>query len=89
MGDSFGGNVVMAMSQEIANRNWQPVSKLVLLSPCVDNAFTRRDAMKALQPLDQMIKLERIETIMEGWQGELPPHPSMGESHIRRLDSIP
>lgn len=76
MGDSFGGNVVMAMSQEIANRNWQPVSKLVLLSPCVDNAFTRRDAMKALQPLDQMIKLERIETIMEGWQGELPPtHP--------------
>ena len=32
--------------------------------------------MKALQPLDQMIKLERIETIMEGWQGELPPtHP--------------
>ena len=25
MGDSFGGNVVMAMSQEIANRNWQPV----------------------------------------------------------------
>lgn len=76
MGDSFGGNVVMAMSQEIANRNWQPVSKLVLLSPCVDNAFMRRDAMKALQPLDQMIKLERIETIMEGWQGELPPtHP--------------
>lgn len=76
MGDSFGGNVVMAMSQEIAKRNWQPVSKLVLISPCVDNAFTRLDAMKALQPLDQMIKCERIETIINGWRGELPPtHP--------------
>lgn len=76
MGDSFGGNVVMAMTQEIAKRQWQPVSKLVLLSPCVDNAFTRRDAMKALQPLDQMIKRERIETIIGGWRGELSPyHP--------------
>jgi acetyl esterase/lipase len=46
------------------------------MSPCVDNAFTQRDKMLALQPLDVMIKLERIETIMGGWQGELPPtHP--------------
>ena len=52
------------------------MSALVLLSPCVDNAFTRRDEMKALQPLDKMIQLERIETIMEGWRGELPAkHP--------------
>ena len=76
MGDSFGGNVAMAMTEEIARRRWQPVSALVLLSPCVDNAFTRRERMVALQPLDTMIKLERIETIMGGWQGELPPtHP--------------
>ena len=76
MGDSFGGNVAMAMTQEIALRGWPSVSALVLLSPCVDNAFTRRDRMVALQPLDTMIKLERIETIMGGWQGELPPtHP--------------
>ena len=76
MGDSFGGNVAMSMTQEIAHRGWQPVSALVLLSPCVDNAFTCREAMKALQPLDQMIKLERVETIMGGWQGELSPmHP--------------
>ena len=76
MGDSFGGNVVMAMTQEIVKRKWQPVSTLVLLSPCVDNAFTRRDAMKALQSLDQMIKRERIETIIGGWRGELSPyHP--------------
>ena len=76
MGDSFGGNLAMSLTQEIAKRGLQPVSALVLMSPCVDNAFTRRDAMKALQPLDRMIKLERIESIMGGWQGELPPtHP--------------
>lgn len=76
MGDSFGANMAMSMTQEIAKRGLQPVSALVLMSPCVDNAFTRRDAMVALQPLDEMIKLERIEQIMGGWQGELPPtHP--------------
>lgn len=76
MGDSFGGNMAMSMTQEIAKRGLQPVSGLVLMSPCVDNAFTRRDAMVALQPLDEMIKLERVEQIMGGWQGELPPtHP--------------
>lgn len=76
MGDSFGGNVAMMMVQEIAKRKLQPISTLVLLSPCVDNAYSRREAMKALQPLDQMIKLERVEMLMGGWQGELPPtHP--------------
>lgn len=76
MGDSFGGNVAMTMTQEIAKRGLKPVTGLVLMSPCVDNAFTQRDKMLALQPLDVMIKLERIETIMGGWQGELPPtHP--------------
>ena len=76
MGDSFGGNVAMSMTQEIAKRGWQPVSGLVLMSPCVDNAFTQRDQMLALQPLDEMIKLERIESIMGGWQGELSAkHP--------------
>ena len=68
--------MAMSMTQEIAKRGWQPVSALVLMSPCVDNAFTRRDQMVALQPLDEMIQLERIETIMGGWRGELPPtHP--------------
>ena len=76
MGDSFGGNVALSMTQEIAKHGWQPVSALVLMSPSVDNAFTRRDEMKALQPLDEMIKLERMETIMGGWRGELPAtHP--------------
>lgn len=76
MGDSFGGNVAMSMTQEIAKRGLKPVTGLVLMSPCVDNAFTQRDKMLALQPLDVMIKLERIETIMGGWQGELPStHP--------------
>ncbi|MBQ5958338.1 MAG: alpha/beta hydrolase fold domain-containing protein [Bacteroidales bacterium] len=76
MGDSFGGNVAMGLCQEIAHRGWQPVSDLVLLSPCVDNAFTRRDQMKALQHLDIMIKRDRVETIMGGWRGELPAtHP--------------
>lgn len=76
MGDSFGANMAMSMTQEIAKRVLQPVSALVLMSPCVDNTFSRRDAMVALQPLDEMIKLERIEQIMGGWQGELPPtHP--------------
>ena len=76
MGDSFGGNVAMTMAQEIAKRGLKPVTALVLLSPCVDNAFSQRDKMLALQPLDVMIKLERIETIMGGWQGELPStHP--------------
>ena len=76
MGDSFGANMAMSMTQEIAKRGMQPVSGLVLMSPCVDNAFTRREAMVALQPLDEMIKLERIEQIMGVWQGELPPtHP--------------
>lgn len=72
MGDSFGGNLAMTMTQEITKRGLQPVSTLVVISPCVDNSFTRREAMKALQPLDQMIKLERIESLMGGWQGELP-----------------
>ena len=76
MGDSFGGNMSMTLAQEIAKRGLQPISDLVVISPCVDNAFTRREAMKALQPLDQMIKLERIESLMGGWQGELPSnHP--------------
>lgn len=76
MGDSFGGNVAMSMTQEIAKRGMQPVSALILMSPCVDNAFTRRDDMVALQPLDRMIKLERIESIMGGWQGSLEAtHP--------------
>ena len=76
MGDSFGANMAMSVTQEAFKRGLQPVSALILMSPCVDNAFTRRDAMVALQPLDTMIKLERIEQIMDGWQGELPPtHP--------------
>lgn len=76
MGDSFGANMAMSMTQEIFKRGMQPVSALVLMSPCVDNAFTRRDAMVTLQPLDEMIKLERIEQIMGGWQGSLPAnHP--------------
>ena len=76
MGDSFGGNVAMGMCQEIHHRGWQPASDMVLLSPCVDNAFTRREQMKALQPLDKMIKMERMETIMDGWRGALPAdHP--------------
>ena len=76
MGDSFGGNMAMSLTQEIQKRGLQPVSTLVLMSPCVDNAFTRREAMMALQPMDRMIKLERIESIMGGWQGDLPPtHP--------------
>ena len=76
VGDSFGGNMAMTMTQEIAKRGLKPVTALVLMSPCVDNAFTQRDKMEALQPLDVMIKLERIETIMGGWQGELPArHP--------------
>ena len=76
MGDSFGGNLAMTMAQEVALHGWPPLSALVLLSPCVDNAFTRRERMVALQPFDTMIKLERIETIMGGWQGSLPPtHP--------------
>ena len=76
IGDSFGGNVAMGLCQEIAQRGLQPVSDLVLLSPCVDNAFTRKEQMMALQPLDIMIKLERVETIMDGWRGELPStHP--------------
>jgi acetyl esterase/lipase len=76
MGDSFGGNVALSMAQEIAHRGWQPVDDLVVLSPCVDNSFEHRDRMVALQPLDRMIELERIETIMGGWRGELPArHP--------------
>lgn len=76
MGDSFGGNVAMSMTQEIAKRGLKTVSALVLMSPCVDNSFAQRQAMKALQPLDEMIKMERIEAIMSGWQGDLPPtHP--------------
>ena len=76
MGDSFGGNLAMMMTQEIAKKGWQRPSALVLLSPCVDNAYTRREEMKVLQPLDQMIKLERVEMLMGSWQGELPPtHP--------------
>ena len=76
MGDSFGGNVALSMTQEIAHRGWLPVDDLVVLSPCVDNSFEHRDRMVALQPLDRMIELERIETIMGGWRGELPArHP--------------
>ena len=76
MGDSFGGNVALSMTQEIAYRGWLPVDDLVVLSPCVDNSFEHRDRMVALQPLDRMIELERIETIMGGWRGELPArHP--------------
>lgn len=76
MGDSFGGNVAMSLTQEVVRRGWQRPSALVLMSPCVDNAYTRRDAMVALQPLDRMIKLERIETLMNGWMGDLPAtHP--------------
>lgn len=76
MGDSFGGNMAMSMTQEAFKRGLPLVSALVLMSPCVDNAFTHRDAMVALQPLDEMIQLERIESIMGGWQGELPAnHP--------------
>lgn len=76
MGDSFGGNVALSMSQEIAHHGWQSVDRLVVISPCVDNAFTHRDRMVGLQPLDRMIELERIETIMGGWRGALPAqHP--------------
>ena len=70
------GNMAMSMTQEAFKRGLPLVSALVLMSPCVDNAFTHRDAMVALQPLDEMIQLERIESIMGGWQGELPAnHP--------------
>lgn len=66
----------MSMTQEVFKQGLPPVSALVLMSPCVDNAFTHRDAMVALQPLDEMIKLERIESIMGGWRGALPAnHP--------------
>lgn len=76
MGDSFGGNLALSMTQEIAHHGWRPVNDLVVISPCVDNAFTHRDRLVALQALDRMLELERIETIMGGWRGELPAkHP--------------
>ena len=76
VGDSFGGNLAMSMTQEVFKRALPPVSALVVMSPCVDNTFSRRDRMMALQPLDRMIKLERIESLMGGWQGKLPAnHP--------------
>lgn len=76
MGDSFGGGLALSMCQEFRHRGLQPITDLVALSPCVDNAFSRRDQMVALQPYDTMLQLERIETIMGGWRGDLPAtHP--------------
>ena len=89
MGDSFGGNLALSMTQEIACRGWRHVDDLVVLSPCVDNSFEHRDRMVALQPLDRMIELERIETIMGGWRGELPARHPWASPLFGDLTSFP
>ena len=89
MGDSFGGNLALSMTQEIARREWRHVDDLVVLSPCVDNTFEHRDRMVTLQPLDRMIELERIEIIMGGWRGELPARHPWASPLFGDLTSFP
>lgn len=76
MGDSIGGCLALAMTQEIHRRGWKPVADLVLLSPSVDITYPKTDEMLAIEPRDKMLQLDRIKTIMNLWRGELPAdHP--------------
>ncbi|MBR4390924.1 MAG: alpha/beta hydrolase fold domain-containing protein [Bacteroidales bacterium] len=76
MGDSIGACIALTMAQEIHRRGWTPINGLVMVSPSVDITYPRVDQMMAIQPLDTMLKLDRIQTLMNLWRGDLPAnHP--------------
>ena len=76
MGDSIGGCMALSMTQEIHRRGWKPVADLVMLSPSVDITYPKEKEMLDIEPVDKMLKLERIQYIMNLWRGELPKdHP--------------
>lgn len=76
MGDSIGGCMALAMTQEIQRRGWKPVADLVTLSPSVDITYPKTEEMLAIEPMDKMLQLDRIKAIMNLWRGELPAnHP--------------
>lgn len=76
MGDSIGGCMALSMTQEIQRRGWKPVADLALLSPSVDITYPKEKEMLEIEPFDKMLKLARVQHIMNLWRGELPKdHP--------------
>ncbi len=76
IGDSAGGNISLTLAMEIAHRHLKDYANLILLSPCLDLSYQHEAEMRALQPLDTMIQLDRIITLTDLWRGDLSQgHP--------------
>lgn len=76
VGDSAGAHLCLVVAQEAHKQGWQQPASVTLLSPCVDLSYTKELEMRALQPLDPMLQLDRIMQLNAIWQGDLPAvHP--------------
>lgn len=76
LGDSAGAHLSLVVAQEAVKNGWHRAASLTLLSPCLDLSHSREQEMRALQPLDPMLQLDRVIVLNRVWQGDLPEtHP--------------
>lgn len=76
VGDSAGACLCLVVAQEAAKNGWRQPKTTLLLSPCVDLSHSRELEMRALQPLDPMLQLDRVIMLNAIWQDNLPVrHP--------------
>ena len=72
MGDSVGGAFALLHAQLIKENGYRKADNIVLLSPSLDLTYSREAEMKTYEPLDPMLKLDRVKTLTELWRDNLP-----------------
>ena len=72
MGDSVGGAFALLHAQLIKENGYRKADNIVLLSPSLDLTYSREAEMKAYEPLDPMLKLDRVKILTDLWRDDLP-----------------
>ena len=81
MGDSAGGNLALAMTLALRDRNQLLPHRLVLIAPVADVALTHPD-IAAIEPLDPMLIPRGLQEAGRLYAGQLPlDHPYISPLH--------
>ena len=72
MGDSVGGAFALLHAQLIRENGFRKADNIVMFSPSLDFTYSRETEMKTYEPIDPMLKLDRIKMLTELWRDNLP-----------------
>ena len=72
MGDSVGGAFALLHAELFKENGFRKADNIVLLSPSLDLTYSREAEMKAYEPLDPMLKLDRVKILTDLWRDDLP-----------------